>query len=88
VTVENTVELAGGVLVAVGSPSDDATFTLTEDDCADRRVISVPSVPYAVAELTERCQRWPQAAAVCGDVLRSVDPAAPTRAGVITESLA
>src|SRR6476660_5256874 len=88
VTVENTVELAGGVLVAVGSPSDDATFTLTEDDCDDRRVVSVPSVPYALAELTERCQRWPQAAAVCGDVLRSIDPAGPTRAGVVTESLA
>ena len=87
-TVENAVELAGGVLVAVGSPSDDATFTLTEDDCDDRRVVSVPSVPYALAELTERCQRWPQAAAVCGDVLRSIDPAGPTRAGVITESLA
>jgi len=82
------IELAGGVLVAVGSPSDDATFTLTEDDCDDRRVISVPSVSYALAELTERCQRWPQASAVCGDVLRSIDPAGPTRAGVITESLA
>jgi enoyl-CoA hydratase/carnithine racemase len=82
------VELAGGVVVAVGSPSDDATFTLTEDDCDDRRAITVPSVPYAIAELTERCQRWPQAAAVCDDVLRSIDAAGPTRAGVITESLA
>jgi len=76
------------VLVAVGSPSDDATFTLTEDDCADRRVISVPSVSYALAELAERCQRWPQATAVCDDVLRSIDPKGPTRAGVVTESLA
>jgi enoyl-CoA hydratase/carnithine racemase len=85
-------ELAGGVVVAVGSPSDDAsddaTFTLTEDDCDDRRAITVPSVPDALDELTERCQRWPQAAAFCDDVLRSIDPAAPTRAGVITESLA
>ncbi|HEX3545446.1 MAG TPA: enoyl-CoA hydratase/isomerase family protein [Mycobacterium sp.] len=83
-----TVELAGGVVVAVGSPSDDATFTLTEQECDDRRVVTVPSVPEAVAELTERCQRWPQAAAVCDDVLRAVDPKAPAFAGVITESLA
>jgi enoyl-CoA hydratase/carnithine racemase len=76
------------VLVAVGSPSDDATFTLTEDETDDRRTVTVPSVSDAVAELTERCERWPQSAAVCDDVLRSLDPAAPTRAGVITESLA
>jgi enoyl-CoA hydratase/carnithine racemase len=82
------VELAGGVVVAVGSPSHDATFTLTEAPCDDRRTITVPSVSDALAELTERCQRCPQAAAVCDDVLRSVDPTAPTRVGVITESLA
>jgi hypothetical protein len=52
------------------------------------RAVTVPSVPYALAELTERCQRWPQAAAECDDVVRSIDPAGPTRAGVITESLA
>jgi enoyl-CoA hydratase/carnithine racemase len=82
------VELAGGVVVAVGSPSDDATFTLTDEECDDRRVITVPSVSAALAELAERCRRWPQAATVCDDVLRSIDPAGPTRAGVITESLA
>ena len=81
-------ELAGGVVVAVGSPSDDATFTLTEDDCDDRRAVTVPSVTDALAELTERCLRWPQSAAICDDVLRSLDPLAATRAGVITESLA
>ncbi len=81
-------DLAGGVVVAVGSPSDDATFTLTDDDTDDRRAISVASVTDALAKLTERCQRWPQAAAVCDDVLRSIDPTGPTRAGVITESLA
>jgi hypothetical protein len=81
-------QLAGGVLVAIGTPSDDATFTLTEADCDDRRAITVSSVSDAVAQLTERCERWPQAAAVCDDVLRSLDPSAPTRAGVITESLA
>jgi Enoyl-CoA hydratase/isomerase len=81
-------ELAGGVLVAIGTPSDDATFTLTEDDTDDRRAITVLSVSDALAELTKRCERWPQSAAVCDDVLRSIDPKAPTRAGVITESLA
>jgi enoyl-CoA hydratase/carnithine racemase len=84
----SAIELAGGVLVAAGSPSDDATFTLTDEECDDRRAITVPSVSDALAELSERCQRWPQAAAVCDDVLRSIDPAGPTRAGLITESLA
>ena len=82
------VELAGGVVVAVGSPSDDATFTLTEDGTDDRRIVTVPSVPEALAELTGRCQRWPHAAAICDDVLRAVDPVAPAFAGVVTESLA
>jgi enoyl-CoA hydratase/carnithine racemase len=84
----NAVELPGGVVVGVGSPSDTATFTLTEAECDDRRAITVPSVSDALAELTERCQRWPQAAAVCDDALRSFDPSGPTRAGVIAESLA
>jgi enoyl-CoA hydratase/carnithine racemase len=82
------VQLAGGVVIAVGSASDDATFTLAEDETEDRRVITVASVSDALTELTERCRRWPQAAAVCDDVLRSVNPAGPTRAGVVTESLA
>jgi enoyl-CoA hydratase/carnithine racemase len=82
------VELAGGVVVAVGAPSDDATFTLTDEECDDRRAITVPSVSDALAELAERGRQWPQAATVCDDVLRSIDPAGPTRAGVITESLA
>jgi enoyl-CoA hydratase/carnithine racemase len=82
------VELAPGVVVAVGLPSEEATFTLTDADCDDRRVITVASVPDALDELTERCRRWPQASAICDDVLRAVDPAAPAFAGVITESLA
>jgi enoyl-CoA hydratase/carnithine racemase len=86
-----------GVVVAVGSAADiaaagswleTATFTLTEDSCTDRRVVSVDSVPETLAELTERCQRWPHASAVCDDVLRAVDPGGPTLAGVVTESLA
>ncbi|MGE2726370.1 enoyl-CoA hydratase/isomerase family protein [Mycolicibacterium pulveris] len=84
----SSVELAGGVAVAVGTPCDDATFTLSEHDTEDRRVIPVPSVPDALDELRERCARWPQAAAVCDDVLRALDPAAPAFGGVITESLA
>jgi enoyl-CoA hydratase/carnithine racemase len=86
-----------GVIVAVGSAADlgpaeswldAATFTLTEDPCTDRRVITVDSVSEAVAELTQRCQRWPHASSVCDDVLRSVDPGGPTLAAVVTESLA
>lgn len=86
-----------GVIVAVGTAEEiaaagywleAATFTLTEDPCADRRVVTVGSVTDALAELTRRCQRWPHASAVCDDVLRSVDPGAPALAGVITESLA
>ena len=86
-----------GVIVAAGSATDlanaepwldAATFTLTEDRCADRRVVTVDSVPETLAELTRRCQRWPHASTVCDDVLRAVDPAGPTLAGVVTESLA
>jgi enoyl-CoA hydratase/carnithine racemase len=76
------------VVVAVGTPSDEAAFTLVKEPSADPRTVAVPSVLGAMAELTERCQRWPQAVAVCADVLRSIDAAGPTRAGVITESLA
>ena len=68
--------------------AEAATFTLTEEPCADRRVVTVDSVPETLAELTERCERWPHASAVCDDVLRAIDPGGPTLAGVITESLA
>jgi enoyl-CoA hydratase/carnithine racemase len=86
-----------GVIVAHGSAADiaraetwlqAATFTLTEDACADRRVVTVHSVRDALAELTQRCERWPHASSVCDDVLRAVDPAGPALAGVVTESLA
>jgi enoyl-CoA hydratase/carnithine racemase len=82
-----------GVIVAFGAPSSEywleaATFTLTEDPSTDRRVVTVDSVPDALAELSERCERWPHASAVCDDVLRAVDPTGPTLPGVVTESLA
>jgi enoyl-CoA hydratase/carnithine racemase len=88
-----------GVVVAVGSENtvatpeaeywlQQATFTLTDVERDDRRTVPVVSVPQALAEVTERCERWPQAAAICDDVLRSVDPAAPAQPGVVTESLA
>src|SRR6516162_2552175 len=86
-----------GIILAFGTAADiaaseywlqTATFTLTEDACADRRVVTVDSVPEVLAELTRRCQRWPHASSVCDDVLRTVDPDGPTLAGVITESLA
>ncbi|MEB4209027.1 enoyl-CoA hydratase/isomerase family protein [Mycobacterium sp. 94-17] len=86
-----------GVIVAVGSAADiagagswldAASFTLTEDPCGDRRVVTVDSVPATVAELTARCERWPHASEICDDVLRAVDPQDPTLSGVMTESLA
>ncbi|BCQ11053.1 enoyl-CoA hydratase [Mycobacterium heckeshornense] len=88
-----------GVIVAFGSATDlanrdaqtwltTATFTITEDAGADRRVITVDSVPETLAELRQRCARWPHASAVCDDVLRSIDPDRPALAGVVTESLA
>jgi len=86
-----------GVIVAYGSAADIAragswldiaTFTLTVDFCTDRRVVTVDSVPTTVAELTQRCERWPHASTVCDDVLRAIDPTAPTLASVVTESLA
>ncbi|HNA52171.1 MAG TPA: enoyl-CoA hydratase/isomerase family protein, partial [Mycobacterium sp.] len=46
------------------------------------------SVPDTLAQLTDRCGRWPQASAVCDDVLRSIDPAGPALPGIVTESLA
>ncbi len=88
-----------GVLVAVGSATDiasssaqpwleHATFTLSEDVVSDRRVVAVESTTSAMAALTTRMNTWPQAATVCDDVLRAVDPDANALAGVITESLA
>lgn len=67
---------------------DRATFTLTEAPSEDRRVVQVSSVSDTLALLTERVQHWPHAAAVCDDVLRSLDVTAPAFGGVITESLA
>jgi enoyl-CoA hydratase/carnithine racemase len=86
-----------GVIVAYGSAADIAragfwldiaTFTLTDEFCTDRRVVTVDSVPSTVAALTQRCERWPHASTVCDDVLRAVDPTAPALASVVTESLA
>jgi hypothetical protein len=82
-------------VVAVGSLArasefwlQHATFTLTEDDTDDRRAITVDSIDSAIAELAAQVDYWPLAAAVCDDVLRSVDSAGPTLPGVVTESLA
>jgi enoyl-CoA hydratase/carnithine racemase len=82
-----------GVIVATGSPAieswlEAATFTLSEQACTDRRVVTVDSVPDTLAELTRRCERWPHASSVCDDVLRAVHTEGPARDGVITESLA
>ena len=94
---DHSVGSPPGIILAFGTAADiaaseywlqTATFTLTEDACADRRVVTVDSVPEVLAELTRRCQRWPHASSVCDDVLRTVDPDGPTLAGVVTESLA
>lgn len=86
-----------GVIVAHGRADDlaaceswlnAATFTLTEDRYEDSRVVTVDSVPDALAELTARCQHWPQASSVCDDVLRAVDPGGPALPALVTESLA
>ena len=86
-----------GVIVAHGCAADlarsetwleTATFTLTEDGCDDRRVVTVDSLPDALAELTARCHRWPHASSICDDVLRAVDPGGPALPAVVTESLA
>jgi enoyl-CoA hydratase/carnithine racemase len=84
----NAIELPAGILVGIESPVEQATFTLTQADCDDRRAVTVASIPDALDKLTKRCERWPNAAAVCDDVLRAFDPDAPTFTGVITESLA
>jgi enoyl-CoA hydratase/carnithine racemase len=67
---------------------EHATFTLTEDHTVDRRAVTVASIDAAITELEKRINRWPQAATVCDDVLRAVDPTAATWAGALTESLA
>lgn len=97
VEVADRVDRLPGTVVAAGSRFESAhaqywleraSFTLSETAEPDRRVISVESVADTIAELVERCRRWPLAATVCDDVLRAVDPAAPAERGVITESLA
>nr|WP_232000714.1 enoyl-CoA hydratase/isomerase family protein [Mycobacterium kyorinense] len=82
--------MPAGIVIGTASESasDETTFTLTEDPCDDRRVVTVPSVEATVTELAARLERWPLAAAVCDDVLRSIDPDGSTLAGVVTESLA
>lgn len=85
-----------GVVVAVGEQKSDAaqwwrnyaTLTLSESEDGDRRTVRVDSVSEALDELDRRCRQWPQASAVCDDVLRSVDTSGPASAGIVTESLA
>lgn len=87
---------SAGLAIGIGDPAGDdaevwlqqATFTLVDRPCADRRTVQVPDVDAALAQISERVGTWPQTAAVCDDVLRAFDPAASTFAGLITESLA
>lgn len=82
------IELPAGIRIAVESPCEEATFTLTSAPSDDRRTVSVADVEATLALITERVTRWPQTAAVCDDVLRALDPSAPAFGGLITESLA
>lgn len=85
-----------GVVVAFGEMSgrgaeywlQQATFTLVEGACRDRRAVSVDSIPTALDHIAQRVARWPQAASVCDDVLRTVNPDGPVFGGLIAESLA
>ncbi|MEZ0383871.1 MULTISPECIES: enoyl-CoA hydratase/isomerase family protein [Mycobacteriaceae] len=90
-------EPGAGIIIATGSRFDTAhaqhwlqraTFTLSEAEATDRRIITVGSVAEALADIADHCRRRPHAAAICDDVLRAVDPNAPARHGVLTESLA
>ena len=88
--------VSADVLVATGDVTASnaeywlqrATFTLTEQPSDDRRAVTVPSVGEAIDALTGRVTRWPTAAAICDDVLRAHDDAAPAYTGIVTESLA
>lgn len=88
------IELPGGIRIGLTTDVDDddelddATFTLSEAATDDPRVVTVASIAETLALLTDRCERRPQTAAVCDDVLRGFDPDASTFSGVITESLA
>ena len=89
---ESRVVEVGGIGVGVGDLDEvslqQATFTLVDTPCADPRTVCVPDPEAALELIAERVARWPQTAAVCDDVLRAFDPAAPAFSGVITESLA
>jgi enoyl-CoA hydratase/carnithine racemase len=85
-----------GVVVAVGESGtpesefwlDTATFALADREHEDRRFVAVDSIADTVAELEQRCRRWPHASAVCDDVLRAVDVDGPAFPAIVTESLA
>lgn len=65
-----------------------AAFTLTSEPSDDPRVVTVPSVPDAVAALDARIRSWPVAAAVTDDVLRAGEVRPDPASGLVTESLA
>lgn len=81
------VRVADGALESAPS-LQEATLSLSEEPTDDPRVIVVGDVEQSLADIAERVAWWPQAAAVCDDVARAIDPAGPTSAGVIVESLA
>ncbi|MGW5377824.1 enoyl-CoA hydratase/isomerase family protein [Nocardia sp. NPDC003999] len=85
-----------GVVVAVATDPigpaaeywlEHASFTLTDAESDDPRVVTVATVDATVAALRERFERHPTAATICDDVLRAAQTA-DVRAGLLTESLA
>ncbi len=90
----------GGVVVAVstsgsvhrGSVADlwaeRASFTITDHDTDDRRLIRVDAIDGALAQVRDTVAANPVAAQVCDDVLRANIPGTGTRHGLTCESLA
>ena len=76
-----------GAAIAAGLAMADAGADIVDVGGESTRPGSPPTAPdeesqtpETLAELTQRCQRWPHASSVCDDVLRAVDPTGPTLA--------
>jgi len=90
-----TAAVPSGPVIAVGVDPDDpeswlerATFTLTENESSDPRLVTVDSVDKTLEEIETRCARSPLAATICDDVLRATAACAELWPGLALESLA
>ncbi|MFE0748932.1 enoyl-CoA hydratase/isomerase family protein [Gordonia sp. NPDC058843] len=100
VTPPNEHDSFGGVIVAIttsgsmhhGSVADRwaqrASFTITDHDTDDRRLIRVDSIDDTLARVRATVSANPVAAQICEDVLRTTLPGTGIRPGLTTESLA